>query len=366
MGVRLSRAQRAAHARGARARAGGAALSPRRSRKGMRLLEDAHCEAARAAASIPGETVFKLYDTYGFPEDLTADIARERNFGVDQAGFEAAMAAQRERARKASRFAAAARRPRLDGADEQFLGYETARRPRPAVVALLDARGEPSRRSATGETGHGRARGRTPFYAESGGQVGDTRAARDRRRALSRSSDTQKLGAAHGHHRRVLATAESSVGDTVACARRCRAASRDRAQSLGDPSAARGAARGARRARAAERLARRAGPPALRFRALPARDGRPSSTAIEALVNEQIRANAAPRSRVLPYEEAIARGALAFFGDKYGDTCARAQVRRLLDRALRRHACCAAPGDIGFFKIVARAVSRPACGASRP
>src|SRR5690606_14281384 len=91
---------------------------------GMRLLEDAVAKLP-AGGVIPGETVFKLYDTYGFPEDLTADVARERGFTIDKAGFDREMNAQRERARKASRFSAAGgAMPSLDQPTE-FLGYET-------------------------------------------------------------------------------------------------------------------------------------------------------------------------------------------------------------------------------------------------
>src|SRR5690606_10368536 len=157
--------------------------------QGMRLLEDAIGKVG-ANGVIPGETVFKLYDTYGFPEDLTADIARERGLTIDRAGFEKQMEAQRERARKASKFTAAAgERPSFDTPTE-FLGY-TMLASDGRVVALLDAENRAVDALEAGAEGTV-VLDRTPFYAESGGQVGDTGTLTtdDARFAVG---DTQKL-----------------------------------------------------------------------------------------------------------------------------------------------------------------------------
>src|SRR5690606_6475752 len=169
--------------------------------QGMRLLEDA-IAGLPAGGVIPGETVFRLYDTYGFPVDLTADVARERGLSIDQAGFEREMAAQRERARKASRFGAAGGATPVLDQPTAFHGYETLELDG-EVTALYDADGHPVECLPAG------ARGtvvldRTPFYAESGGQIGDTGVLRaldadDAHAAQFRVADTQKLGAAYGH-----------------------------------------------------------------------------------------------------------------------------------------------------------------------
>jgi alanyl-tRNA synthetase len=137
--------------------------------QGMALLDDAL--AHLSGKTIPGATVFKLYDTFGFPVDLTADIARERGFTVDEAGFEAAMDEQRRRARASSRFGADTRfGAEVEGRTE-FTGYDDDRG-QGRVVALIK-NGEPVTALAAGEDGQV-VLDATPFYAEAGGQVGDT------------------------------------------------------------------------------------------------------------------------------------------------------------------------------------------------
>jgi alanyl-tRNA synthetase len=314
--------------------------------QGMRLLEDAIGRLPRGGV-IAGETVFKLYDTYGFPEDLTADIARERGLQVDAEGFAKLMAAQRTRAREASRFeAAASDRPRLDAATE-FLGYESLTA-KGRVVALFDGDGASVTSLGAGQSGTV-VLDRTPFYAESGGQVGDTG-------TLSRDgvrfdvSDTIKLGSACGHVGRVVAgTLEVGAPVTAAVDAERRAAivlnhsathllHAALRRTLGDHVQQKGSL---------------VAPDRLRFdfshyEALDAEE----LAAVEALVNDEIRRNTAANIRVLPYDEAIAAGALAFFGDKYGD-----RVRVLQLGEFSTELCGGThvkrAGDIGLFKITA-------------
>ena len=239
---------------------------------GMALLEEAIAKL-RACASLDGEIAFRLYDTYGFPVDLTADIARERGLALDQAGFEAAMDAQRDRARAASRFGVDLRGGAELDAVTDFSGYEQVA-DESRVVALLKG-GVAVDALAPGEEGEVVLE-RTPFYAESGGQVGDTGelVAGNARFAVS---DTRKRGTAFSHLGRL-------EGGTLARRQgrrqgRRRAPRTDPPQPHGHASAARGAARGAGHARAAEGLAGRAGSAALRLRALPARDARGAARA---------------------------------------------------------------------------------------
>ena len=221
--------------------------------QGMRLLEDA-IGGLSAGGVIPGDTVFKLYDTYGFPEDLTADIARERGLSIDHAGFERRWtrsgSARAKRAGSASSaggrstFEQPDRVPRLRDAAAHGAGRRAA-----------GADGQPVQALAAGESGTVVLE-RTPFYAESGGQVGDTGTlTNDAARVCGdRYAEVRGRVRPHRHAR----GGRASRSGTRAGRSRCRAAGSDRAESFRDASAARGAARRARRARSAEGLARRA------------------------------------------------------------------------------------------------------------
>jgi alanyl-tRNA synthetase len=167
--------------------------------QGMRLLDSAI--AGLEGGVIPGETAFKLYDTYGFPLDLTADIARERGLGVDNAGFERAMAAQRERARAASRFDADYGAKQDTDLETKFVGYDGLGASGVILALYTDGARQVD---ALGEGDDGVIiLDETPFYAESGGQVGDI----GRIRAAAgefQVTDTRKWGKAHAHHGRML------------------------------------------------------------------------------------------------------------------------------------------------------------------
>ena len=162
--------------------------------QGMRILEDAL--AALEDETIPGEVVFKLYDTYGFPTDLTGDIARERGLQLDMEGFEAAMEAQRERARAASRFSAAEDQDLTFEGTSTFNGYNALSQQ--AEVVALFKEGTAEQSLNVGDEGY-MVLNATPFYAESGGQVGDTgRVAANG--VQVRVLDTIKSGETHLHH----------------------------------------------------------------------------------------------------------------------------------------------------------------------
>jgi alanyl-tRNA synthetase len=312
--------------------------------QGMRLLEDA-ISGLPAGGVIPGAAVFKLYDTFGFPEDLTADIARERGLRVDAAGFADLMAEQRERARKASRFdAAVSDQPKLDRATE-FLGYE-ALESQAHVIALFGADGKPVNELRADQKGTV-VLDRTSFYAESGGQVGDSG-------TLSGDavrfdvSDTVKLGAAFGHLGTV-ASGTIAIGAAVTAS----VDAQRRAAIVLNHSATHLLHAALRRTLGdhVQQKGSLVAPDRLRFDFAHYEPVTPAQLAeIEALVNQQIRANAAADVRVVGYDEAIAGGALAFFGDKYGD---RVRVLRLGDFSteLCGGTHVARAGDIGLFKI---------------
>ena len=340
--------------------------------KGMRLLEGAIADLPSGAA-LPGETVFKLYDTYGFPEDLTADIARERGLSVDRKGFERAMKGQQTRSRQASRFEALAHDLPSLSEETEFLGYDRLKAGG-EIVALFDGNANPVERLGEGDTGIV-VLDRTPFYAESGGQVGDTgrllvetgrlsddadRLAGDTGRssgdsdhlsgaaAKFRVSDTRKLDAAHGHIGSV-ASGEIAVGArviaSVDAARRAATVLNHSATHL--LHAALREVLGSHVQQKGSLVA----PDRLRFdfsHYEPVDNDELEQ--IEALVNEQIRLNTAAETRVLPFDEAIAAGAIAFFGDKYGD-----DVRVLTLGEFSTELCggthVSRAGDIGLFKI---------------
>jgi len=311
--------------------------------QGMKILEEAI--AALTDREIPGEVAFKLYDTYGFPLDLTADIARERGLSVDEAGFERAMAAQRERARAASQFGVDYNADIVVEVKSDFTGYETLD-DRSEVTALFRG-GEAVEQLSAGDEGLV-ILDKTPFYAESGGQVGD-QGRLESENACFEATDTQKQGDVITHIGKLL-TGELRVGDSlqahVDAARRqairlnhsathlLHAALR---RVLGEHVQQKGSLVDAERLRfdfshfepiTAEQLAE-----------------------IENLVNAQIRANVPVETRIMAPDKAIEAGAMALFGEKYGD-----QVRVLSMGDFSVELCGGThverAGDIGLMKIV--------------
>jgi alanyl-tRNA synthetase len=321
--------------------------------QGMALLDGAIGKLSGKV--IPGETVFKLYDTFGFPIDLTNDIARERGLEIDVAAFETAMDKQRTRARAASKFgvdlragsaAEAAVSELLAKVDRvHFSGYEhdedTGR-----VLQLLRGN-EVVRALATGDQGQVILDG-TPFYAESGGQVGDSG------RLVGNGvefevRDTQKLGKAHAHLGRVV-RGEIKIGDdlhAIVDAER-RDATRLNHSATHLLHAALRKVLGTHVTQKGSLVA----PDRLRFDF--SHTGPVTSqelAEIERLVNDEIRTNSSASIRLMPYEEAVAAGAMALFGEKYDDV-----VRVLTFGDFSTELCggthVARTGDIGLFKIV--------------
>jgi alanyl-tRNA synthetase len=316
--------------------------------KGMALLEGAIGDlgpAGAAGAVIPGEVVFKLYDTYGFPADLTADIARERGLGIDQPGFDAAMETQRRRSQEASKFGVDLRGAAAIDVRTAFEGYEQTQAEGRVVALLRDgAQVEQISAAESAEV----VLERTPFYAESGGQVGDTGilAAAGVRFEVT---DTRKRGAAHVHIGRVV-EGRIRVGDTLRAtvdAERRRATARNHTAThllhaalrelLGSHVQQKGSL---------------VAPDRLRFDfSHPEPVSTEALVAIERRVNAQIRANAPAETRLMDYEHAVAEGAMALFGEKYDRDV---RVLRVGDFSME---LCGGThveraGDIGLFKIV--------------
>ena len=313
---------------------------------GMALLD---AQTAKLKGSvIPGETVFKLYDTYGFPLDLTADVARERGLSIDQAGFDAAMNAQRGRARAASKFGVDLTESLKLDEKTEFTGYEGFADG--GRVAALIANGALVGKLSSGQQGQV-VLDRTPFYAESGGQIGDTGVlvGAGVRFAVH---DTQKIGTAHAHSG-VLESGEIRIGDRleaqVDVARRRALALNHSATHLLH------AALREVLGKHVQQKGSLVAPDRLRFdfshnQALTAEELR----RIEQRVNAQIRGNAPVETRVMSFDDAVAAGAMALFGEKYAS-----DVRVLSIGDYSMELCggthVARAGDIGLFKIVGEA-----------
>jgi alanyl-tRNA synthetase len=319
---------------------------------GMELLEGAIARILQARGPsqvgspvIPGDTVFKLYDTYGFPADLTADIARERGLTIDQAGFDVAMEEQRRRSQEASKFGVDVRGGAAVDARTAFQGYEGLES-EGRVVALLKG-GSPVDELRSGEEGEV-VLDRTPFYAEAGGQVGDTGTlAGTGSRFLVH--DTIKRGAAHSHLGRV-SDGTIRVGDLL---RAQVDGERRRAVALNHTAthllhAALRQKLGAHVQQKGSLVA----PDRLRFDFSHFQPVTPAELIdIERLVNAQIRLNAPAETQLMGYESAVAAGAMALFGEKYDKDV---RVLRVGDFSMElcggTHVQRA--GDIGLFKIL--------------
>jgi alanyl-tRNA synthetase len=318
--------------------------------QGMGMLEDA-IDGLKGKV-IPGETAFKLYDTYGFPLDLTADIARERGLRVDESGFSKAMEAQRERGRAASVFGAnesmaLAASLQADGVEipeTEFTGYDQASAE--ARVGLIVVDGKPAASAAEGDQATVFL-DRTPFYAESGGQVGDTGTLFSDHFRME-VTDTQKVGKAHGHIGRIVA-GQLSVGDTVTAA-----IDTDRREAIVLNHSATHLLHAALREVLGEHVTQKGSlvaPDRLRFDFSHSEPVTAEELQrIESLVNDQIRLNAEAETALMDFDEAVAAGAMALFGEKYDS---RVRVLRIGDFSTElcggTHVTRA--GDIGMLKI---------------
>ncbi len=312
--------------------------------KGMRLLEEALAKVS--GKKLPGDIVFRLYDTYGFPADLTADVARARGIAIDRAGFEAAMEKQRLRGRDASKFEmAAAGNLRLD-VKTVFTGYENL--VEKARVAAILGNGGLVQSLKAGERG-ALVLDRTPFYAESGGQVGD-RGVIHGGGMCFRVDDTQKNGEAHVH----IGLCEAGTV-TVGAEVRAEVDAEARAATVLNHSATHLLHAALRKVLGTHVTQKGSlvAPDRLRFDFSHYEAIRPQQLAeIERLVNAEIRANNEGVTRLMKYDEAVASGAIALFGEKYGD-----EVRVLRFGEFSTELCGGThvkrTGDIGLFKIVA-------------
>ncbi|HBV2664654.1 alanine--tRNA ligase [Klebsiella pneumoniae] len=322
--------------------------------RGLALLDE---ELSKLKGdTLDGETAFRLYDTYGFPVDLTADVCRERNIKVDEAGFEAAMEEQRRRARESSGFGADYNAMiRVDGASE-FKGYDHLELNGKVTALFIDGK-------AVDSVSAGQEAvvilDQTPFYAESGGQVGDKGELKGAGFSFA-VSDTQKYGQAIGHIGKV-ASGTLKVGDAVQAdvdeARRQRIRLNHSAthlmhtalrQVLGTHVAQKGSL---------------VNDKALRFDFSHFEAMKPEEIrAVEDLVNAQIRRNLAIETNIMDIDAARASGAMALFGEKYDD---RVRVLRMGDFSTElcggTHA--ARTGDIGLFRITSE--SGTAAGVRR-
>src|SRR5882672_6771978 len=310
---------------------------------GMALLD---AEAAKLTSSvIPGETVFRLYDTYGFPLDLTADVARERGLTIDQAGFDSAMEAQRGRARAASKFGSELRDSvKLPGKTD-FLGYD--RLNDKGVVTSLIFDGALVDALRPGQEGQV-VLDHTPFYAESGGQIGDAGVLVGAGARFT-VRDTQKIGASFAHFG-VLDAGELRVGDVV----EARVDSERRTASALNHSATHLLHAALRKVLGlhVEQKGSLVAADRLRFdfshtQALSIEELR----RVEELVNSAIRENSPVETRVMALDEAVAAGAMSLFGEKY-----ESDVRVLSIGDFSMELCGGThverSGDIGFFKIL--------------
>jgi alanyl-tRNA synthetase len=310
---------------------------------GMKILDSA-LSAVPENGVLDGQTLFTLYDTYGFPVDLTADICRERNVQVDLDGFEVAMGHQRQQARAAGKFKAAEGLS-YSGVETRFEGYD-----------LLESQGKITALYVDGTSVQSIAAGQeaivvldaTPFYAESGGQVGDAG-------LLSAGGtqfqvvDTQKIqSGVFGHHGQLL-EGSLSVGDTV----QAQVDAARRARTIRNHSATHLMHKALRQVLGGHVQQRGSLVDADKTRFDFAHDAPMTDKQIaevERIVNAEVLDNHATQAQVMAYDEAVKGGAMALFGEKYGDTV------RVLDIGSSRELCggthVARTGDIGLFKIV--------------
>ena len=310
--------------------------------QGMEILEAAIAELD--GTQLPGDVVFKLYDTYGFPVDLTADIARERELAIDEKGFEAAMEGQRERARAASKFSVAGGDALKTDVKTEFLGYEGTEASGEIVGLFKD--GQAVDELANGDDG-AVVLATTPFYAESGGQIGDKGILVDEGK-LFRVDDTQKSSDANVHFGTVEQGA-LKVGDRIEAV-----VDADRRQAIRLNHTATHLMHAALRQVLGDHVTQKGSlvaPDRLRFDFSHYEGVTPEQLQeIENLVNGEIRKNIAADTNLMTYDDAIESGAMALFGEKYGD---KVRVLRLGDFSVE---LCGGThvdrtGDIGAFKI---------------
>ena len=310
--------------------------------RGMLILNDTLAELDGKV--VPGDVVFKLYDTYGFPADLTNDVAREKGLSIDEEGFDQAMAEQRKRAQKASQFDLDYNEQLRSDLESVFVGYEQEQNT--AQVREIFFQGESVNELASGDKGT-LILDESPFYAESGGQAGDIGVLASETGDFT-VTDTVKLGKAIAH--KGIATSTIAVGDKVEAkldGKRRHAIKLNHSAThlmhaalksiLGEHVNQKGSLVQAERLRF----------DFSHFEAM----NKQQIAAVETMVNEQILANHALQTQLMGLEQAKEAGAMALFGEKYDD-----DVRVVSMGGFSMELCggthVARTGDIGLFKII--------------
>ena len=324
---------------------------------GLRLLDEATLGLTEGD-TLPGETAFKLYDTFGFPYDLTEDALRANGIGVDRAGFDTAMAEQKRAARAAWKGSGDKASEELwyDIADElgstEFIGYGATEGEGQVVAIVKDG-------ARVEEAGAGDSvtilTNQTPFYGESGGQMGDAGMIYGKGDTIVAVEDTSKpLGRLHAHQARI-AQGELAVGDTVTLK-----VDADRRDRIRANHSATHLLHAALRKRLGEHVTQKGSlvaPDRLRFDfSHPSALTAQQIADIEADVNAQIRHNEAVGTRLMTPEDAISAGAMALFGEKYGDEVRVLSMGRGDDAHYSVELCGGthvdATGDIALFKMI--------------
>ncbi|MCT8089589.1 alanine--tRNA ligase [Acinetobacter sp. C_4_1] len=316
--------------------------------QGLKLLEG---ELAQLKGSvIPGETVFKLYDTYGFPTDLTADIARERDLTIDEAGFEVEMAAQRQRARDAGKFAIDYNSIVKVEGETQFEGYKATQAQGQIVAIYKD--GEQVDELVEGDEAL-IVLNQTPFYAESGGQIGDTGIFKNDT-GIFEVQDTKKSGGAFVHQGIVtmgsLKAAQSVEAIVKADIREATARNHSATHLL----------HAALRQVLGSHVQQKGSLVASDILRFDFANDQPVSfeqlQEVERLVNREVIANTAVSTELLDIESAKAKGAMMLFGEKYGDEVRVLSMGSIIEDKNFSIELCGGihvkrTGDIGLFKI---------------
>jgi len=310
---------------------------------GMRILDGALSDL-KPGGQLDGQTLFMLYDTYGFPVDLTADICRERELSVDQAGFELAMTRQRDQARAAGRFKSA-EGLQYQGDQTIFQGYDTLQTSAQVTAIYVDGASvekiEPGQSAIV-------VLDQTPFYAESGGQAGDAGLLSNPRCQFI-VADTQKIQAGVFGHHGELKSGSLALGDTI----QANVDELRRARTVRNHSATHLMHKALREVLGSHVQQRGSLVDAEKTRFDFAHDSPMTAeqvAAVEDLVNQEILTNIDTQARVMSFDDAVKDGAVALFGEKYGDSV------RVLDIGSSRELCggthVARTGDIGLFKIL--------------
>ncbi|MFZ6657446.1 alanine--tRNA ligase [Undibacterium sp. TJN19] len=310
---------------------------------GMKILEAA---LAKDSKNLDGRTAFTLYDTYGFPLDLTADICRERDVVLDEAGFNVAMEEQRTNSREGGKFKMAAAME-YSGDKTKFVGYDQLQHEARVVALYVDG-------SAVNEIKAGQQAivvlDTTPFYAESGGQAGDSGVLVTADGTVFEVSDTLKVQAdVFGHHG-VLKSGSLSLAQSL----KAEVNAEIRAQTMRNHSATHLMHKALREVLGSHVAQKGSLVDVEKTRFDFSHNGPMTADEIrqvETIVNREILANAATQAQVMGYDDAVKHGAMALFGEKYGDEV------RVLDIGSSRELCggthVSRTGDIGLFKIVA-------------